>query len=371
MAIEIGYSVDELNKKFRDLQAELKKTNPELNALNAALKLDPRNVDLVQQKFAVFEEQINLNKEQALLLTLQMEALDQELANGEVSQNEYNLQIEKLEEKQKLATIAAEGLEDALSNQNKEVNKAKFGDLNEQLQNAQKSMKAMQGLTIGVSDAFKIWGVDISNTNKEADVMSKTFETLMGGMQMVSGILPQLQKLTAANTSAFERLTIGATLVFSSFQIFDGLLNQFDEDTRVVAGAITALIAVLAAGTVAWLAHIGTMSSGVAIPIILGAVGAGIAGIKAMIPAGDTVGGNVSTSRISTSNNIGSSNTNYQTPSQIAPANISYEAIEMAVYRAVSRVRNEDRANGGWGKAINAQQIRLALNEESRRMGGR
>jgi hypothetical protein len=52
---------------------------------------------------------------------------------------------------------------------------------------------------------------------------------------------------------------------------------------RKIAGALTASIAAIVAATIAWMAFNGTMTIGVAVPIILAAVGAGIAGVKAAV----------------------------------------------------------------------------------------
>ena len=50
-----------------------------------------------------------------------------------------------------------------------------------------------------------------------------------------------------------------------------------------IAGALTASISAIVAATVAWMAFHGTMSVGVSVPIILAAVGTGIAGVKAAV----------------------------------------------------------------------------------------
>ena len=55
------------------------------------------------------------------------------------------------------------------------------------------------------------------------------------------------------------------------------------EDMRQIAGALTASIAAIVAATIAWMAFNGTMTMGVAVPIILAAVGVGIAGVKAAV----------------------------------------------------------------------------------------
>ena len=64
----------------------------------------------------------------------------------------------------------------------------------------------------------------------------------------------------------------------------DTVLSSLPENIRKIAGALTASIAAIVAATIAWMAFNGTMTVGVAVPIILAAVGAGIAGIKAAVP---------------------------------------------------------------------------------------
>ena len=67
------------------------------------------------------------------------------------------------------------------------------------------------------------------------------------------------------------------------FLIADTLLSAIPEDMRAIAGALTASIAAIVAATIAWMAFHGTMTMGVAVPIILAAVGVGIAGVKAAV----------------------------------------------------------------------------------------
>ena len=72
---------------------------------------------------------------------------------------------------------------------------------------------------------------------------------------------------------------VGAALAYAGLTAW---FNQMDEGAKIVAGAVTVLVAALGAAAAAWLAFHGTMSLGVAIPVILTAVGAGVAGIQAI-----------------------------------------------------------------------------------------
>ena len=76
---------------------------------------------------------------------------------------------------------------------------------------------------------------------------------------------------------------IGVAAFMGGFLIADTLLSAIPEDMRKIAGALTASIAAIVAATIAWMAFHGTMTIGVAVPIILAAVGVGIAGVKAAV----------------------------------------------------------------------------------------
>jgi hypothetical protein len=76
---------------------------------------------------------------------------------------------------------------------------------------------------------------------------------------------------------------VGVAAFMGGFLIADAILGAIPEDMRAIAGAVTATIAAVVAATVAWMAFHGTMTVGVAVPIILAAVGVGIAGIKAAV----------------------------------------------------------------------------------------
>lgn len=93
-----------------------------------------------------------------------------------------------------------------------------------------------------------------------------------------------------SNGAMATSLAFGALLATTLYSGLDAWFARMSEETRKTMGVITTLISVLVAGTAAWMAYQGAMSMGTAIPIILSAVGAGIAGAKAMIPAYATGG---------------------------------------------------------------------------------
>jgi len=99
----------------------------------------------------------------------------------------------------------------------------------------------------------------------------------------MSGMLKNLSSNVAGVGSAAKTTALGVGAFVAGFMIGDTLLSAIPEDLRAIAGALMATIAAIVAATVAWMAFHGTMTVGVAVPIILAAVGVGIAGVKAAV----------------------------------------------------------------------------------------
>ena len=99
----------------------------------------------------------------------------------------------------------------------------------------------------------------------------------------VSALLTKISTGVANVGISAKTAAIGVAAFMAGFLIADTLLSAIPEDMRAIAGALTASIAAIVAATIAWMAFHGTMTLGVAIPIILAAVGVGIAGVKAAV----------------------------------------------------------------------------------------
>ena len=131
---------------------------------------------------------------------------------------------------------------------------------------------------------------------KVADTMlgwAKHFRTAFGALEKFSINLPVASKNLKGMTPYVNESTeavSGLTMAFSAFTfaasqaIASSIFDRMSEDNRKIAAAITIAVAALAAGTAAWMAYHGAVTYGVAIPIITGAIGAGVAAVKALIP---------------------------------------------------------------------------------------
>ena len=99
----------------------------------------------------------------------------------------------------------------------------------------------------------------------------------------MTGVLKSVGSAVSDVGSAAKTAAIGVGAFVGGFMIADTLLSALPDDIRAIAGAITASISAIVAATIAWMAYHGTMTAGVAVPVILAAVGVGVAGIKAAV----------------------------------------------------------------------------------------
>jgi len=111
--------------------------------------------------------------------------------------------------------------------------------------------------------------------------------TMLTSLGKIWGDLPSMihkvsEGISGVGISASTALVSVAALA-GSFIIFSTVLDALPASIRGIVAPIMAAAAAIVIATVAWMAFQGTVTLGIAVPIILAAVGAGIAGIKAMI----------------------------------------------------------------------------------------
>lgn len=111
------------------------------------------------------------------------------------------------------------------------------------------------------------------------DSLSKAWKNIPD----VSGLLTRISNGVGNIGISAKTAAVGVAAFMGGFLVADSILGAIPEDMRAIAGALTATIAAVVAATVAWMAFHGTMTVGVAVPVILAAVGVGIAGIKAAV----------------------------------------------------------------------------------------
>lgn len=129
ITVEIGGDTTKLSKALESVNKNIKNTQIQLKDVEKLLKLDPRNTELLSQKQKLLADSISATKEKLATLKTAAEQANMDLANGEISQQQYDaLQREIVETENELKRLETEAKNAGSALQ-------KIGDAGEVLQN--------------------------------------------------------------------------------------------------------------------------------------------------------------------------------------------------------------------------------------------
>ena len=116
ITVEIGGDTTKLSTALKSVNSEIRSTQNELKDVNRLLKLDPGNADLMAQKQRLLRDAIAETKEKLEQLKVAAEQANEKLANGEISQQQYDaLQREITETEQKLKGLEEQASKSAVA----------------------------------------------------------------------------------------------------------------------------------------------------------------------------------------------------------------------------------------------------------------
>ena len=90
LTIEIGGDTTGLQDSLKNVNSQIKTTQAQLKDINNLLKLDPTNVELLQQKQKVLADEIESTKEKLETLKTAEQQAQQQFAEGKISQEQYD-----------------------------------------------------------------------------------------------------------------------------------------------------------------------------------------------------------------------------------------------------------------------------------------
>lgn len=175
ITVEIGGDTTKLSTALKTVNSEIRSTQQQLKDVNHLLKLDPGNTDLLAQKQRLLRDAIAETKEKLEALKTAAEQANEKLANGEISQQQYDaLQREIVETEQKL-----KGLEDQASKS--EVALQKIAATGEKMKTLGDNISGV-GSTLTRTVTAPIVGLGTAAVKTAAD-----FDSAMSQVAAVSG----------------------------------------------------------------------------------------------------------------------------------------------------------------------------------------
>lgn len=109
ITIEIGGDTTGLDKALRGVNSTIRETQNELKDINKALKLDPGNTELLEQKQRALASAVSETTEKLNVLKDAQKQAQEQLESGDIGQEQYDaLQREIIETEQKLESLEKE-----------------------------------------------------------------------------------------------------------------------------------------------------------------------------------------------------------------------------------------------------------------------
>jgi len=116
ITVEIGGDTSKLTAALRDVDKSLSTTQGNLRDVNKLLKLDPGNTELLAQKHRLLGDAVKETKERLETLKTAAQQANEQLAKGEISQNQYDaLQREIVETEEKLKKLESQASQSAVA----------------------------------------------------------------------------------------------------------------------------------------------------------------------------------------------------------------------------------------------------------------
>lgn len=223
ITIEIDGNTTKLNEAIKGLNTTINSANAELRALNNALKLDPKNVELLSQKQEVLKNNIAASKDKL-----------EQLKTAQKQMGQYNSLTEQQKETYRALSIEISKSENAIKSMNKElkkVNSIDFEKIKKSLSKvgeiASNVIKTVGGVVTAVGTA--IGSVVAAGVKSYADL-----EQNIGGVETL--FKENSQKVIDNANKAYETAGVSANEYMQLVTSFSAsLLQSLGGDTAKAA----------------------------------------------------------------------------------------------------------------------------------------
>ena len=233
ITVEIGGDTSKLTAALRDVDKSLSTTQGNLRDVNKLLKLDPGNTELLAQKHRLLGDAVKETKERLETLKTAAQQANTALANGEITQNQYDaLKREIIETEEKLKSLENQANQSSVAIQ-------KIGLAGSNLQSLGNSISNVGSSLMPISAT--VTGIGVAGLKVATD-----FEKAMSGVQAITGATGE--ELEALRNTAID---LGATTAFSSGEVAEAMTEMAKagwSTTQIIEGMAGVLDATAASG---------------------------------------------------------------------------------------------------------------------------
>ena len=218
ITIDIEGKNDGLVKSLKEVDKSLGSTKSALNDVNKALKLDPKNTELLTQKQALLKKEISTTGDKLKLMKQVAEEAAKGLETGAVTQEQYaklTAEISKTEQSLKAMTTEAERNDKALEECGSEASKLKeqMDALDKNIDKTDRALKSVNaalkldpGNTELIAQKQELLTKQVSQTKEKLDLMKKSAVEAAEGLEKGTVTKEEYAKLTAEIATTEKQL---------------------------------------------------------------------------------------------------------------------------------------------------------------------
>lgn len=228
ITIDIEGKTSGLTKSLQEANSSISKTTQALKDVNSALKLDPTNVDLLAQKEALLNKQIEQTNDKLEIMQQVATDANEALARGDISQEQYaQLTAEIARTDAALSDLEneANGSADAMDEvgDGAEGAAGDLGNVSEESGNAGAALKGLEGVAVATGAAMAAAFAGAVAAAKEVS------EALIGCTMDAAAYSDELltqSSITGLSTEKLQELGYAAELVDTSVDTITGSMTK-------------------------------------------------------------------------------------------------------------------------------------------------
>ncbi|MFO3714808.1 phage tail tape measure protein [Oribacterium sp. P9] len=245
ITVEIGGDTTKLQTALKGVNSEIKNTQAQLKDVEKLLKLDPGNTELLAQKQKLLSDAVSETKDKLTTLKTAAEQANTALANGDISQEQYDaLQREIIETEQDLKKLEEQAKQSDAALQKIAANGEKLKTVGDNISSAGQKMLPVTAAVTGLGTA--------------AVTTAANFESSMSQVQATMGITKDSmstvdgQSVNTMDTLSELAKKMGSETAFSAKECADALnyLALAGYDTQHMCDTLPTVLNLAAAGDI-------------------------------------------------------------------------------------------------------------------------
>ena len=222
ITIEIGGDTTKLQTALKGVNTEIRNTQREIKDVEKLLKLDPGNTELLAQKHKLLGQAVTETKEKLETLKAAAEQANTALANGEISQGQYDaLQREIIETEQELKRLEEQANQSATALQKISATGEKLKNVGGNIESAGKKLLPVTATVTALGTASVKTAADFESAMSRVAAVSGAAGSDLDALSAKAREMGSKTKFSA--TEAAEAMNYMAMAGWKTEDMLDGL----------------------------------------------------------------------------------------------------------------------------------------------------